>query len=185
MEVIVKKIIQQYALMVTALFLVSGLWSGIFAQNLVVSKLALMTFQGGIEIKAAPSSVWAALTEPDKVQQWCPYWKTGKITQPLSMVGQTVTYTDNWGSVGKSVVIFANKNTELRLANVPDDGSYVCQTRYILQAKGPNTLVTVTEQYSDKLDVPTDRDTAVQVKQEIEKYLPILKMVAEKQMAKK
>lgn len=155
------------------------------SQNLAVSKLALMTFEGKMEIKAPPAQVWAALTDADKVQSWCPYWKTAKLTQPLSSVGQSVTYTDSWGNGGKSVVIYVDKGKELRVAHVPNDGSYVCQAKFQLEPKGATTVVAVTEQYSDKLEVPVDKDTAAQTKAEIAKYMAALKTLAEKPMSMK
>lgn len=150
-------------------------------EGATVSKMALITIEGSMQINAAPAAVWSALTDADKVQQWCPYWKDAAAAQPLSKVGQTIKYTDNWGNVGKSVVIYAKASEELRLAHVPDDGSYVCQAKFVLQPKGSATVVAVTEQYSDALDVPTDRDTAAQAKKEIEGYMAALKTIAEKQ----
>lgn len=153
--------------------------------GVAVSKMALITCEGSTQIDATPSVVWTALTDADMAQQWCPYWKDAEATHALTKVGQTISYTDNWGNTGKSVVIYAKPNQELRVAHVPDDGSYVCQTKFVLQPNGENTAVTVTEQYSDNLDVPTDRDTAAQVKKEIESYIASLKAVAEKQAASK
>jgi hypothetical protein len=89
-------------------------------------------------------------------------------------------YVDEWNNAGKTVVIYLAKNRELRLAHVPNDGSYVCQLKIKLEAKGAATLVTFVEQYSDALDVPTDKDTALTAKNGMMKYLAALKAVAEK-----
>ncbi len=168
------------SILITLLIIASGMVSVAHSQNLAVSKLALMTFEGKMEIKASPAQVWAALTDADKAQSWCPYWKTAKATQPLTAVGRTIEYMDSWGNGGKSVVIYAEQAKELRVAHVPNDGSYVCQVKFILEPKGNTTVVSVTDQYSDKLEVPVDKDTAAQVKQEITKYMAALKTLVEK-----
>ncbi len=152
-----------------------------FSQNVAISKMALMTFTGSTEVKAAPAQVWAALTEIDKMKAWYPGWKNvAAMTKPLTAVGQMLDYNDEWNNAGKTVVIYLAKNQELRLAHVPNDGSYVCQLKFKLEPKGASTLVTAVDQYSDALDVPTDKDTALIAKNGMMKYLAALKAVAEK-----
>jgi hypothetical protein len=155
------------------------------SQNVAVSKLALMTFEGKMEVKASPAQVWAALTDADKAPSWYPYWKTNKPAQALTSIGQTMIYIDGWNNKGKSVVIYIDKGKELRLAHMPDDGSYVCQSKFIIEPKGIATMVTIIEQYSDNLDVPLDKDTAAKVDQEMTQYMAALKTLAEKPMVKK
>lgn len=151
------------------------------SQNVAVSKMALMTFTGSIEVKAAPAQVWAALTEIDKMKAWYPGWKNAAATtKPLTAAGQMLDYVDEWNNAGKTVVIYLAKNQELRLAHTPNDGSYVCQLKFKLEPKGAATLVTAVDQYSDALEVPTDKDTALIAKNGMLKYLAGLKAVAEK-----
>jgi hypothetical protein len=128
--------------MVIALVIAAS--AGAVDDDVAVSKMALITVDGSVEIDAAPAKVWSALTDADKV-----------------------------------VVIYVDAGKELRLAHVPDSGSYLCQARFTVSGQGTHTLVHVTEQYSDALDVPTDRDTAIS-KQMIAKYLGELKVLAEK-----
>jgi len=129
--------------MVIALVIAAS--AGAVDDDVAVSKMALITVDGSVEIDAAPAKVWSALTDADKV-----------------------------------VVIYVDAGKELRLAHVPDSGSYLCQARFTVSGQGTHTLVHVTEQYSDALDVPTDRDTAMISKQMIAKYLGELKVLAEK-----
>jgi uncharacterized protein YndB with AHSA1/START domain len=151
------------------------------ADNVTVSKMALVTVDGSIDIAAPPAKVWAALTDADKVQSWCPIW-----TQPpaggksLATLGNTVMFKDEYGNTGKSVVLYVDPMKELRFAHVPDNGSYVCETKFILEGKGNATTVKVKEQYSDDMAVPVDRDTALKTKNGIAKSLADLKMLAEK-----
>ena len=150
------------------------------SQTVTVSKMALMTFAGTMEVKAPPAQVWATLTDGAKVQSWYPGWKGATGVKSLAMLGASIAYRDEWNNPGKSVVIYAAKDKELRLAHVPDDGSYVCQVKFKLEAKGAGTTVTVTDQYSDNLEVPLDRDTAATAKASMMKYLTALKAAAEK-----
>jgi uncharacterized protein YndB with AHSA1/START domain len=150
------------------------------AQSMQVSKMALVTFDGEAQIQASPQAVWTALTDVKSAQSWCPMWKDAKNPKPLTSVGAAVAFTDDYGNSGKSVVLFADPAKELRLAHVPDNGSYVCQTRITLTPDGTGTRVHLTEQYSDALDVPVDKDTAAKTKTELEASLVALKTLAEK-----
>ena len=156
-----------------------GIWSGARGQNVTVSKMALMTFTGTIEIKAAPAQVWAACTEPAKAKSWYPGWKNATETQPLAAIGNAFGYIDEWNNAGKSVVLFVDKSKELRVAHMPNDGSYVCQVKFKLEPKGAGTAVTIVDQYSDELNVPLDKDTAAKVKEGMTKYLAALKSLVE------
>jgi uncharacterized protein YndB with AHSA1/START domain len=150
------------------------------AQSMQVSKMALVTFDGDARIQASPEAVWAALTGAKTARSWCPMWKDAKDPQPLTMVGTAIGFTDDYGNSGKSVVLFSDPAKELRLAHVPDNGSYVCQTRITLAPDGTGTRVHLTEQYSDALDVPVDKDTAAKTKTELEASLAALKTLVEK-----
>jgi uncharacterized protein YndB with AHSA1/START domain len=146
-----------------------------------VSKMALVTVDGSIEVGAPAARVWAALTDADKVRSWCPLWrKAPAVARPLTTLGASIAFEDEYGNTGKSVVIFVDPAHELRVAHVPDNGSYLCQTKFVLSGKGSATVIRATEQYSDALDVPTDRDTAVSTRNEIAQYLNDLKAISEK-----
>jgi len=154
------------------------------AQDLAVSKMALMTFEGDMMVQAPPAVVWSTLTDADKVQSWCPLWKNAKMAKALTAVGQSLDYMDEYGNAGKSVVIYLDPGKELRLAHVPDNGSYVCQAVIQLTADGAGTQVHFSEQYSDAIEAPLDKDTAVQSKLEMETYLKAFKDLAEKSTMK-
>jgi len=160
--------------------LLFGVVTGAFGQTVTVSKMALMAFTGTMEVKAPPAHVWAALTDGAKGQSWYPGWKGATGVKSLAVMGASIAYKDEWGNPGKSVVLYAMKDKELRLAHVPDDGSYVCQVKFKLEPKGAGTMVTATDQYSDNLDVPLDKDTAATAKASMMKYLAALKAAAEK-----
>jgi len=156
-----------------------GLAAAAAAQDVAVSKMAFMTFKGDVMIQAAPAAVWSALTDADKAQSWCPLWKDAKTTTPLTRVGATIGFANEFGDVGKSVVLYVDPERELRIAHVPDNGSYACQTSMVLTPKEGWTLVHVTEQYSDAMDAPLDAGAAADTKAEIEGTMKALKDLAE------
>lgn len=149
------------------------------AREIDASKMALVTLQGEMKIDASKGDVWSALTDAETAQSWCPYWHNASPTESMNAVGQSIAFQDAWGNGGKSVVLYAEEAKELRIAHVPNDGSYLCQVKFILKENGSGTVVSVTEQYSDNLDVPLDKDTAQQTSHEIEKYMTALKKIAE------
>ncbi len=91
---------------------------------------------GAVEVKAPPAQAWSALTEINKLKSWYPGWKGATEVKPLAAVGQTVSFVDEWNNAGKSVVLFIEKNKELRVAHMPNDGSYVCQVKFKVEPKG-------------------------------------------------
>lgn len=149
------------------------------AEEIGATKMALVTLNGEMEIDASQSEVWAALTDAETAQSWCPYWQNANTTEPMNTVGASIAFKDAWGNGGRSVVLYAEEAKELRFAHVPNDGSYLCQVKFSLKENGSGTAVSVTEQYSDNLDVPLDRDTAEQTSHEIKKYMTALRVIAE------
>lgn len=149
------------------------------AGDVQVSKLALMTFDAEARIAAPAAGVWSALTDADKAVSWCPLWKNAENAQALTELGASIDFLDEWENPGRSVVVFVDAGRELRIAHVPNDGSYVCQVKITLTPAGEATDVHVTEQYSDALDAPADKDTAAMVQKEVGAYLANLKNVAE------
>jgi uncharacterized protein YndB with AHSA1/START domain len=163
----------------SVLVLVAGAMSGVQGQTVTVAKMALVSFTSTMEVKASPAQVWAAITEPAKAKGWYPHWKGAPQTQALAAVGQSINFVDEWSNAGKSVVLFVDKNKELRVAHMPNDGSYVCQVKFKLEPKGSGTVVTVIDQYSDDLNVPLDKDTAAKVKEGTTKYMAALRAAVE------
>jgi len=150
------------------------------AGEIEVAKQALMTFDGTVRVNAPAAKVWAAMTDADKAVSWCPLWKNADGAESLTTLGASIAFLDEWENPGRSVVVYVDPERELRLAHVPDDGSYVCQVRLQLTPAGDATDVHVTEQYSDALDAPVDKDTAAMMKTEIAGFLGDLRLVAEK-----
>jgi len=145
-----------------------------------ISKMALVGIDVTTEVDAPAARVWSILTDPAQAPSWCPLWSSpGSTAERLDEVGSTIHYRDEYGNEGRSVILYVEAPRELRIAHVPDNGSYVCQASIKLVANGRKTTLAVTEQYSDQLDVPIDRDTATSTRDTIEKYVAALKSLAE------
>lgn len=149
------------------------------AQTATTSKMALITIRASVEIEAPIDNVWAAITQTDLAHAWYPGWKNAQGATSLNRVGNTIRFDDGYGNSGLSVVLYVDPGAELRVAHAPDNGSYICEVKFKLSQRPGKIIVEVTEQYSDDLAVPIDKDTAQMTKQEIEGYLGVLKTLSE------
>ncbi len=132
------------------------------------------------EIAAPPAAVWAQLTHGKNLVTWCPVWKNAanaKVT--IARVGDVLDYTDAWGNGGRSVVTFLAPNREIRIAHEPADGSYLCQAKLVLTAKGKGTAVEYVEQYTDESPPADLAATAKKTESEMSETLVALKRAAE------
>ena len=141
--------------------------------------VTVVRLSDSIEIAAPPAKVWAAMTGGDL--SWCPYWKgDANKGHKLSKVGDVLEFKDEWGNGGSSVVTYFEPDVELRIANEPDDGSYMCQSRLVLEEMEGATTVTYIEQYTDESSDEDMEATANSMEAAITKTLMTLKRVAEK-----
>jgi len=134
-----------------------------------------------MQIAAPASAIWPFLTQGKNLVTWCPLWKSDKnIPVRLTKVGDALDFTDQWGHGGRSVVTYFAADKELRIAHEPTDGSYMCQAKIQLAPKGPMTLVTYIDQYTDESSA-TDREaTAKKVEADMDAMLAALKRGVEK-----
>lgn len=134
-----------------------------------------------IEIAAPAAAVWAQLTQGKNLVTWCPVWKSASNAKvALAKVGDVLDYTDEFGNGGRSVVTYLSRLKEIRVAHEPNDGSYLCQAKITLTAKGGSTVVQYVEQYTDE-SAPADLEaTAKKMETEMSTALASLKKGAER-----
>jgi len=144
-------------------------------------EIPTVCLQTEITIAAAPSRVWAFVTKGKDLVTWCPMWKSENNSKAsLTKVGDVLDYTDQWGNGGRSIVTYLVPEKEIRVAHEPNDGSYMCQAKLTLTAKGTSTLVQYSEQYTDASS-PTDlAATAGKMNTEMSQSLQALKAAVEK-----
>jgi uncharacterized protein YndB with AHSA1/START domain len=132
-------------------------------------------------IAASPAQIWAYVTTGKNFATWCPMWKSpanAKIS--LTKVGDTVSFTDQWGNGGRSIVTYVEKDKQLRVAHEPNDGSYMCQSKLTLMPQGKGTMVHYSEMYTDA-SAPADvAATAGKMNAEIGQSLQAMKAALEK-----
>lgn len=141
--------------------------------------VTVVRLSDSIEIGAPPAKVWATMTAGDL--SWCPYWKADENNKKaLKKVGDAMVFNDDWGNGGHSVVTYFAANSELRIAHEPENGSYMCQSKIMLEEAEGGTKVTYIEQYTDESS-EADRDaTAKSMSEAVTKTLMTLKRMAEK-----
>jgi uncharacterized protein YndB with AHSA1/START domain len=145
-------------------------------QQIPVVRLTVQT-----QVAAPPAAVWSYITTGKNLVTWCPMWKDAKNSKVnLSKVGDSLDFMDQWGNGGRSVVTYIDPNKELRIAHEPQDGSYVCQAKLILEPSGDGTIVHYVEQYTDESSPEDLKATAAKMEAEMQETLAAVKKGAEK-----
>jgi hypothetical protein len=136
-------------------------------------RITLVRLESHVEIAAGSPQVWAHLTRGADLATCWPVWSAPENAgRVLAAPGDRLAFTDEWGNGGLSIVTFVAEGKELRIADEPDDGSYICQTRFLLEAAGANrTILTWVESYSDESPAEDQAATAAKVRAGMEKTL--------------
>jgi len=143
-------------------------------------EVPMVKLKVSVQINATPSAVWTQMTTGKDLVAWCPYWKSDKNSKVMiSKVGDTLDFTDDWGNGGQSIITYLAANKEMRIAHEPTDGSYVCQSKLLLEPAGGGTLVTYIEQYTDASDPEDKIATSVEMEKSMNATLAALKKNAE------
>ena len=141
------------ALVATALLLAT-------AAAAAPARVTTMRLVAETDVAAAPDAVWGWITNGKNLVTWCPVWKSGenakvhitKIDKKGNMMafGDVLDFSDEWGNGGRSIVTYVNKDKELRVAHEPDNGSYMCQSKFLIAASATGAHVTWMEQYTEE-----------------------------------
>jgi hypothetical protein len=161
----------------TALFLATSMQVA-FAEP---QQVPMVRLEAQVDIAAAAGDVWTELTSGPGLVRWSPVWKSpANAKLELAHVGDHLELVDEWGNHGTSVVTHFDVRKELRTANDPDDGSYVCRSSFVLAPAAALTHVRWIEQYSDPSSAADLQATAQKVNAGMQKSLLVLKNLAEK-----
>jgi len=121
------------------------------ASETVIKRVSAQEFTHTLLVNAPPQRVWSTLTDPAqlmKVFRW-------ELRSPgtLQDVGDWVTAKIE---ADRGVLIVSNvkQENELRLAWEPDNGSFICQLRFLLQPEGRGTRLTYMMRYSESAPQP-------------------------------
>ena len=144
-------------------------------------KVTVVRLYGETEVAAPPAAVWGYLTTGKNIVTWCPQWKNMKnAAVNITKVGDVLTYTDEWGNGGRSIVTYLAKGKELRVAHEPNKGDYMCQAKLVLAPTAKGTTVRYWDQYTDESPPQDQEATAGKMEAEIASTLATLKKGVEK-----
>ncbi|MBI5836911.1 MAG: hypothetical protein HZB25_06690 [Candidatus Eisenbacteria bacterium] len=130
-------------------------------------------------IHAAPSRVWARLCSAEGLGALgglVP--RTGSA--PMARVGDHLSgVLAHWNDPGTLVCTCFKAGRELRASWEPDNGSYLCRVRVVVEAAGTGSRVTLTDTYTDDQAATVDK-TARESDAEMASRLASFKAMAEK-----
>jgi hypothetical protein len=146
-----------------------------------VHRVATTGIHSQIRIDAGAAAIWRYATQGSHFASWMPAWKQPRNARiNLVRVGDWLDSVDDWNNKGRSVVTYLSRDRELRLANDPLDGSFMCQTKLVLNPDGAGTMVQLSEQYTDESSAADAGATAAKVQAGLDRSLRSLKAAVEK-----
>jgi len=134
------------------------------------------SFSGEISINASPERVWKVLTDAKQFAEILGYEYTSGVKQ-FTKVGDDAKIKV-WGEAGNLMLVYANPEKELRFNLDPENGTYICNCRWVLTESGKGTNLWFEERYTES-GSQTKEELDAQVKEHNE-ALKKLKMKAEK-----
>ena len=110
-------------------------------------KLGAQEFKGIVTLNAKPAAVWALIVDGKKFFSLAG-WELITSDAKFAKVGDNARIKV-WGDAGTIVLTYYKANQELRYSWEPDNASYICQERILLEAKGDQTTLTYINTYSE------------------------------------
>ncbi|HTM57070.1 MAG TPA: SRPBCC family protein [Candidatus Udaeobacter sp.] len=143
-------------------------------------QVTMVSLHSEIDVAAPPAAVWTFITTGKNFATWCPSWSAARNSRiAITRVGDVLDYRDEWGNGGQSIVTYAVRNRELRVAHEPYKGDYVCQAKFRLTPDGRSTKLEFWDQYSDE-SPETDREaTAAKMQSASDQSLAAIKQALE------
>jgi len=133
-----------------------------------------------LHVDAAAAPIWAYVTRGSNFEDWMPLWNRPRNARiNLVQVGNWLQFIDEWNNKGRSVVTYIARNKEVRLANDPEDGSFMCQVKLLLEPDPHGTVVHLYEQYTDESPAGEFNATAQKVQAGLDRALRSLKTEVE------
>jgi hypothetical protein len=136
--------------------------TNLFAQ-VTNKKLTGQNFVGEVTINATPQVIWAVLTDLPKFSSVMGIEYKG-AAKKLEKVGDNAPVKFG-GDAGTWILVYAKPGSELRYSWEPDNGSYLCQERWILTPAGKATKVSYEDRYTE-----SGPQTAEAIAEQIKSY---------------
>ncbi|RMF08429.1 MAG: SRPBCC domain-containing protein [Candidatus Neomarinimicrobiota bacterium] len=153
------------------IYIILGLMLGlslqpVFAQA-VNQPLTGQQFSGDFVINAAPAKVWQVLTDAAQLTSILGYEYLGGARK-FSQAGSEAQ-VKAWGDASSFMLVRSVPYKELRFNLDPENGSYICNCRWVLSPAGKDTRVRFEERYTESGPQTADALQA-QVKETNEKF---------------
>ncbi len=111
------------------------------------SPIGGQVFKGQVEINASADKVWALLTDLKTFTPAIGFeFLSGK--QKVDAVGDTARIKV-WSDNTTYLLTYIDPNKELRFALEPDNASYICQKRWLLDSNGKKTILKLIDIYTE------------------------------------
>jgi len=146
-----------------------------------VKQVNLVRVQAQTRISCPAPAIWRDITDVRKLVRWMPEWnQPSNRRAPFLTMGSALDFVDEWNNRGRSVVTFVgsseNRDTrEIRFANEPTHGDYLCRMRISTTPAPQGTLVQLTEEYTDESGPADVKATAQKMQVSLERSLAALK----------
>jgi len=139
------------------------------------SQIGAQVFKGQVEINAPADKVWAVLTDLKTFSGAVGFeFISGK--EKVGTVGDAARIRV-WSDSTTYLLTYVDVNNELRFALEPDNASYLCQSRWLLESSGTKTLLTVIDTYTESAE--QSKESLDSQAAEWEKNLAKIKVLAE------
>jgi hypothetical protein len=139
---------------------------------------ALVRIEGHVDLQRTPAQVWSALVSPKGLAALTGV-QLPDSAQGIAKVGDSTT-ASVWSDKGTLVCTQAVEAKELRISFEPENASYVCADRILLEpARGGGTRLAITDRYSDDHMDTVDK-TSKEVAAEMSRHLSAFQAVAER-----
>jgi hypothetical protein len=143
--------------------------------------IMLVRVQAQTRISCPAPAIWRDITDGRKLARWMPDWNqpSNRRVQVLTM-GSALDFVDEWNNRGRSVVTFLGSSEsrdtrEIRFANEPAHGDYLCRLKISTTRIQQGTMVQLTEEYTDESGPADAKATAQKMQASLERSLAALK----------
>ena len=154
------------------------------ASRAEMKQITTVRLHSQIHVDAAAQAIWLFATRGSNFEEWMPMWNRPRDARiNLVKVGDWLQFVDEWNNKGRSVVTYISRNKEVRLANDPEDGSFMCQIKLSLDSDAQGTNVHLYEQHTDENTAAELNATAQKVQASMDRELHSLKTEVEMRRA--
>jgi hypothetical protein len=112
-------------------------------------KVSGQEFTGSIEIAKDPKAIWAVLTDGIKQAQALGFEQRGGSKKLEKIGDSSQVFIKAFNDAGTFTVTYVKPMTELRLMFEPENGTYVCSDRWLLEPAGKGTKLTHRQLYTE------------------------------------